>query len=240
MFRATVLCVGDEVLRGEIVNTNATEIARALVGAGIHIVRQSVVGDDLDDISAEVNHAREVSDILVVSGGLGPTHDDITIDAVASALSLPVSIDPRVEEWVSEAYRSRGKGDITDVRRRMARVPEGGIPIRNHAGVAPAIRLESDGLDVYLLPGVPAELIRFLGELFPPVEVRDEVMWEGILVTKDESTVAEAIASIARETGANIGIYPRSGEVSVHVRGPRSVVDSAVSVMKSDGLLPGG
>jgi len=240
MVRATVLCVGDEVLRGEIVNTNAAEIARALIAAGNSVVRQSVVGDDLDAIAAEVHRARDGSDILVVSGGLGPTHDDITIDAVASALSCQVSVDPRVEEWVSESYRSRGKGEITDVRRRMARVPEGGVPVRNSVGVAPAIRIDSDGLVVYLLPGVPSELGYFLGELFPPVESRDEVVEERVLLIHDESMTAEAISTIVRGTGAKIGIYPRKGEVRVRVRGNRSVVDAALSAMKIDGLIPSG
>ena len=238
MVRATVLCVGDEVLRGEIINTNASDVARALVAAGTTIVRQSVVGDDLDAIVAEVHRARDGSDILVVSGGLGPTHDDITLDAVASALSLPVAIDPQVEKWVEESYRSRGKGDITDVRRRMARVPEGGVPIRNQAGVAPAIRIESDGLVVYLLPGVPSELRHFLGELFPPVKSMDEVVEERALLTHDESTAADAISAIVRSTGAKIGIYPRKGEVRVRVRGERSVVDAALSAMTIDGLIP--
>ena len=240
MVRATVLCVGDEVLRGEIVNTNASDMARALVAAGTTIVRQSVVGDDVDAIVAEVHGARDGSDILVVSGGLGPTHDDITIDAIASALSLSVSIDPKVEKWVEESYRSRGKGEITDARLRMARVPDGGVPVRNAVGVAPAIRIESGPLVVYLLPGVPSELRHFLGELFPPVLSSDEVVEERVLLTHDESMVADPISAIVRSTGAKIGIYPGKGEVRVRVRGHRSVVDAALSAMTIDGLIPSG
>jgi len=240
MVRATVLCVGDEVLRGEIVNTNASDMARALVTAGTTIVRQSVVGDDVDAIVAEVNRARDGSDILVVSGGLGPTHDDITIDAVASALSRPVAVDPQVEKWVEESYRSRGKGEITDVRLRMARVPEGGVPVRNAVGVAPAIRIESGTLVVYLLPGVPSELRHFLGELFPPVGSSDEVVEERVLLIPDESIVAEPIYAIVRSTGAKIGIYPGKGEVRVRIRGKRSIVDAALSAMTIEGLIPSG
>lgn len=236
MARAAVLCVGDEVVRGEVVNTNASDVARALVAAGHEVVRHAAVGDEPVAIARELALARGEAELLVVSGGLGPTHDDVTLDAVAGALGLPLAVDARAEAWVVGACRRLGRS-ADGVALRMARVPRGAEPLENRAGVAPAIRIRAGGLAIVLLPGVPAELRWFLGELFPPAGEPAEAVVEAVLATPDESAAAKAVAAAERASGARIGIYPGEGEVRVRARGGPRAVEAAMRMLREGGLV---
>ncbi|MGE0159348.1 MAG: competence/damage-inducible protein A [Gemmatimonadales bacterium] len=155
---AALVTVGNELLYGETVDTNAAWMARSLTGLGIPVVRKVTVGDVVADIQIAVRSAMEVADLVVVSGGLGPTADDVTKAAVARMMGLELEIRPDLLERLEAYFRSRGYASMPALNRTQAEVPAGATVLHNPAGTAPGLALESGGVWVVLLPGVPREL----------------------------------------------------------------------------------
>lgn len=161
--RAAVVTVGDELLLGTTVDTNAAWIGRYLAARGVPVVRRHTVGDDPAEIRNAVADAVEVADLVLVTGGLGPTPDDLTRDAVASWLGRRLVEDPEVLRSIHERFRRRGGEEHPGPNRRVAQVPEGARKLPNPLGTAPGLVLEEGGRMIVLLPGVPSEL-RAIGE----------------------------------------------------------------------------
>lgn len=160
-----LLTVGTELVLGLTVDTNAAELGRALAAAGVRVLRRTSVADDPDAIREVVRAARERAGLLVVSGGLGPTHDDLTKRAVADALGRPLRTDPSVLAHLEDLYRRRGITKMPDANRSQAEVPEGATVLPNRWGTAPGLWIaDGDGRVIVLLPGVPAELRGMLEE----------------------------------------------------------------------------
>jgi len=155
---AALVTVGNELLYGETVDTNAAWLGRALTRLGIAVGRKFTVGDDPGQIQAAVRSAMDGADLVLVSGGLGPTPDDVTKEAVAALLGLEVHLDEGLLEALAERFRIRGYSRLPSPNRTQAEVPEGAIVFRNPHGTAPGLGLESGTCLVVLLPGVPREL----------------------------------------------------------------------------------
>ncbi len=173
--RAEILSVGTELLLGQIVNSNAAYLAARLAEVGVDLYRQTTVGDNLERATAAFREALERADLVISTGGLGPTEDDLSRDALAAALGVPLLRHPDAETLVREVFRRRGL-QLTEVQFRQAQVPEGGRPLRNAAGTAPGILWEGrregrwDGASkaVVLLPGPPTEMqLLFQNEVAP-------------------------------------------------------------------------
>ncbi len=199
--RAALVTVGDELLLGQTVDTNAAWLGRELGTLGIPVVRRHTVGDISSEIQAAVADALTVADLVVVTGGLGPTPDDLTRDAVAELFGLPLLDDAEVLESLRARVRERGAAELPEPNRRVAQVPAGALKLTNPFGTAPGLAMERDGALVVLLPGVPRELKgiyagdlrrlaleRFSGRL-SPVHVR-VVRTTGI----PESVLAQRVA----------------------------------------------
>src|SRR6476646_914049 len=150
IWTAGLLVIGDEILSGRTQDRNVGQVATWLNEHGIRLAEVRVIPDDLDRIGATINELRARHDYLFTTGGIGPTHDDITVDAIAQAFGVPVIVHPDARRILEDYYRDR-PGGLTDARLRMARVPEGAELIANPSSGAPGIRIGN----VYVMAGVP-------------------------------------------------------------------------------------
>ncbi len=156
--KAEIIAVGTELLMGEILNTNAQYIAREFYNLGIDVYHQSVVGDNLLRVSKELETAFERADIVVTTGGLGPTRDDLTKEAAAHFLKRAMILDVAALNHLEDFFGSRGL-TVNEGNKRQAYFPEGAVIIPNPNGTAPACRIEFDNKVLIILPGPPREVM---------------------------------------------------------------------------------
>lgn len=152
-----ILCVGTELLLGDIINTNAAFLARELAALGISVYHQTVVGDNGGRLREAVSLALSRSDLLVMTGGLGPTYDDITKETAAQALGKKLVWNQQAYDRM-EAYFLRTGRVMSENNRKQALMPEGAVVFQNENGTAPGAALETDGKIIVLLPGPPSEM----------------------------------------------------------------------------------
>lgn len=150
------LAVGSELLSGDVAETNGRWLQRRLRGRKVRFSRTLVIPDELDVVAREIRAAVCGGDVLVISGGLGPTDDDLSREALAEALSLSLEFRPEWWERIQAYFRERGRS-AGPSNRKQAMFPAGAIPLENRKGTAPGIYLESGGSSIYCFPGVPSE-----------------------------------------------------------------------------------
>jgi nicotinamide-nucleotide amidase len=167
--RAAVISVGNELLFGETVDTNAAWLGRELGGRGIQVVRQYTVGDVEADIREALSSAMTVADLVLITGGLGPTPDDLTKAAVAGLLERDLVEDEGARADVAARFRAGGYEEIPPLSVSQYQVPQGARVLRNPEGTAPGLLLESGRVTVALFPGVPRELKAIVTGDFAPV-----------------------------------------------------------------------
>lgn len=165
--QAAIIAVGSEMLGPTRVDTNSLKVTAALEAFGIPVVRKSIVGDLRADLVAEVRHALERSDLLILTGGLGPTDDDVTREALAEAFGLSMRIDTSIVEWIEARFAERG-WKMPEVNRRQAYVFVDQTTLRNERGTAPGFHIETRGKHVWVFPGVPHELEWMIATYFAP------------------------------------------------------------------------
>ncbi|HEV2364560.1 MAG TPA: molybdopterin-binding protein [Caulobacteraceae bacterium] len=202
---AAVLIIGDEILSGRTQDTNLRDIARNLAGFGVDLAEARVVPDDEGEIVAALNTLRARYDYVVTTGGIGPTHDDITAEAVAKAFGVELHEDPEI----LAAMAARFGGEVNPARRRMARVPIGGERVNNPVAGPPGFRIGN----VFVLAGVPQIMRGMLEDVGPKMRsgrvvasrtVKVVGTGEGVLAAPLE-TVAKAYPALA------LGSYPFFG-----------------------------
>jgi nicotinamide-nucleotide amidase len=154
---ASIIAIGSEMLGPTRVDTNSLKITAAFESFGIGVVRKSVVGDTQDQLVDEIRHSLAHSDILVTSGGLGPTEDDMTREALVEALGLQMEVDAGIVERLEERFAARG-WVMPEVNKRQANVFIGQTTLTNERGTAPGFHIEQDGKHAWVFPGVPHEL----------------------------------------------------------------------------------
>lgn len=199
---AAVLVIGDEILSGRTQDTNTNTIARFLAGLGIDLKEVRVVPDQQGEIVAAVNALRARYTYVFTTGGIGPTHDDITADAMAAAFGVDIDYHPEALALLGARYKP---GEFNDMRKRMARVPLGGALIRNSVSVAPGFRLEN----VFVMAGVPM-IMRAMLEEIAPLLTRGRVV-HAVTIAADtgEGQIAEGLARIQSENpDVVVGSYP--------------------------------
>ncbi|MGM0400276.1 MAG: competence/damage-inducible protein A [Chloroflexota bacterium] len=216
---AEIVAVGNEILLGDILDTNSHWLCGQLTGMGIAVRRVCQVEDDPDVIAEVVRSAlRRGVDIVITTGGLGPTMDDVTLEALAQALDRELYIHPVALEWVKEKYEelaAKGYVDspsMTSTREKMARLPSGADPLRNEVGAAPAVLVECDGRIVVSLPGVPEELKDiFMRSVHPALAALTKggtyLEWRATIDCGDESVLAPLLAAVNEEWP---GVYIKS------------------------------
>lgn len=154
-----LVTIGDELLLGFTVDTNSAVLARALAEQGIAVVRRTTVGDSIDAIVPAIRDALARTGAVITTGGLGPTTDDLTRDAVAAAFGVPLDLDETHLAWMRDRWRQRFNRDMPEANRRQAQLPRGARKLENHHGSAPgAFVQDGQGRWLIMLPGVPREL----------------------------------------------------------------------------------
>ena len=205
---AEIVSAGNEVLLGDVLDTNSNWLCRRVTDLGGHVRRAVMLRDEVDTIAQELRaaHARRPALIFTV-GGLGPTTDDLTLAAVARAFGRPLEPHPEAERMVRERYEAFAAralvpfGGLNDARRKMARLPRGSAPLLNRVGGAPGVLLEIDDVSIVSLPGVPAELRDIVehscDEIFARVFGSAHYEERSLVVdTQDESAIAHVLAAV--------------------------------------------
>jgi len=201
---AALLVIGDEILSGRTQDKNISQVALWLNDQGIRLAEVRVVPDDVGRIAEAVNALRAANDYVFTTGGIGPTHDDITVDAMAAAFEVPVVIHPAARKILEDYYRDR-PGGLTDARLRMARVPEGAELIANPYSGAPGVRMGN----VFILAGVPDIAASMLEALSGKLEGGRPVVSVIVGARAPESEVADLLRETEQANpGVAIGSYP--------------------------------
>ena len=247
IYTAGLVVIGDEILSGRTHDKNIAQIASWLQVQGIRLAEVRVVPDVMERIIEAVNALRESYDYLFTTGGIGPTHDDITVDAVAEALDVGVVIHPEARA-ILERYYADKPGGLTEARLRMARVPEGAHLIPNRMSGAPGIKLGN----IHLMAGVPHITAGMLDALTGTLEGGAPLLSETIGCWTAESEVADILRQVEKAHElCQIGSYPffREGRVGANfvVRSTsaeelKSCVDSLCDGLATAGFdfTPGG
>jgi molybdopterin-biosynthesis enzyme MoeA-like protein len=213
IWTAGLLIIGDEILSGRTQDRNIAQVAVWLNLQGIRLSEVRVVPDVVERIAGAVNALRVGNDYLFTTGGIGPTHDDITVDAIAHALGVPVVVHPGARA-ILEAYYST-RGGLNEGRLRMARVPEGSDLIENRMSGAPGIRHGN----IFILAGVPHIATQMLDSLNGALEGGRPLLSRTLGCWTAESEVATLLAEVEKaHEGCQIGSYPffRDGRVGAN------------------------
>jgi molybdenum cofactor synthesis domain-containing protein len=214
IWTAALIVIGDEILSGRTHDKNIAQIASWLQVQGIRLAEVRVVPDVKERIVEAVDALRARNDYLFTTGGIGPTHDDITVDAVAKALGVPVVIHPQARAMLERYYTGRGTA-LTEARLRMARVPEGAELIPNRMSGAPGIRFGN----MFIMAGVPHITAGMLDALTGTLEGGAPLLSRTIGCWVPESEVADILRQAEQDhEGAQIGSYPffREGRVGAN------------------------
>lgn len=218
---AEILCVGTELLLGEVINTNAAYISKELARLGISVYHTSVVGDNPKRLFEAVKQALTNADLLILSGGLGPTYDDLTKETVAEVLELPMVRNEKILQEIEEYFASSGR-IMPPNNAKQADIPLGATALKNRTGTAPGILVEKDNKVVVLLPGPPFELIPMFEEfVFPCLKE----MSDKVLVTHNihimgmgESEVEMHLLDLMKNsTNPSLAPYAKEGEMRLRV-----------------------
>lgn len=227
---AEIICVGTELLLGDIVNTNAQFLSRELAELGISVLHQHVIGDNPERLRELVTQARSRSDLLVFSGGLGPTEDDLTKETVAEAFGDTLHFDE--EEWDKiVAFFARTHRAPTENNRKQAMVPTRGHKIINDHGTAPGAWFEdAQGHCAALLPGVPREMKAMWTEQVRPALQRRQnctIHSRTLRVLGGESSIASKVAPLFESANPTAAIYCKTGESEIRVTAREATAEAA-------------
>jgi nicotinamide-nucleotide amidase len=219
---AEIIAIGTELLLGEIQDTNTRYLARKFRDSGIDIHRASIVGDNVDRIALAIRESLERANILITTGGLGPTVDDPTRQAVAQALGVELEFHPELWEQIQERF-TRFNRIATENNRRQAMIPSGAVTVENRVGTAPAFIFEKGDRTIICLPGVPREL-EFLTEniVIPYLEqhyqIKDTILARILhCAGVGESQVDEWIADLETCTNPTVGLLAHPGQVDIRI-----------------------
>ena len=222
MASAEIITIGTELLLGEIVDTNSRFIARNLRDAGIDLYRKTSIGDNVRRIAEAIRESMQRSDIIITTGGLGPTVDDPTREATALAIGVETEFRPELWEQIQERFR-RFNSKPTENNKRQAYVPKGAIAIENPVGTAPAFILEVDDKSIISLPGVPKEMSFLLINSVLPY-LKKKYNLHGIIKARvlhtagaGESEIDERIADLETLSNPTVGLAAHSGQVDVRI-----------------------
>lgn len=230
IWTAGLVIIGDEILSGRTQDRNVGQIALWLNLQGIRLTEVRVVADETGAIVEAVNALRARNDYLFTTGGIGPTHDDITVDAIAEALGVEVEIHPRARAVLEGYYATRG--GLNEARLRMARVPAGADLIENRMSGAPGIRAGN----IFIMAGVPHITAMMLDALSGTLEGGKPLLSETVGCWVPESEVAVLLSDTEkRHDGCQIGSYPffRDGRVGANFV-IRSVDAAALAACAAD------
>lgn len=240
--RAEILAVGTELLLGDIVNTNAQFLARRLSDLGIEVYHQSVVGDNETRLYEALQHAFTRAELVIATGGLGPTKDDLTKEVSATFFQKKLSIDETALHRIEEYFLKRGI-NVNEGNRKQAYVPESSIVLQNDHGTAPGIILENNGKTLILLPGPPMEMKpMFENSVAPYLAERSSCIIASRILRIfgiGEGHMAELIDDIiTAQSNPTVAPYAKEGEVTLRITAKaESSEEAAQMISKMEGKL---
>jgi nicotinamide-nucleotide amidase len=219
---AEIISIGTELLLGEIVDTNAPYLARLLRDIGVDLYRKTTVGDNTKRIAQIIRESLERCDIIITTGGLGPTVDDPTREAIALALNVPTEYRPELWEQIQARFQRYGRLP-TENNRRQAFIPQGALAVENLVGTAPSFIIDQNGKVIISLPGVPKEM-EFLmqNQIIPYLRTRFDL--HGMIKARvlhtagvGESQIDDIIGDLETWSNPTIGLLAHSGQVDIRI-----------------------
>jgi molybdenum cofactor synthesis domain-containing protein len=201
---AAMLVIGDEILSGRTRDANMYHLANEFTKHGIDMKEVRVVSDDAEAIVEAVNALRARYDVVVTSGGIGPTHDDITADCVAQAFGAHIDVRDDARALLQAHYDRQGV-EFNQARQRMARIPDGAALIDNPVSTAPGFSMEN----VHVMAGVPAVFQAMVASLLPTLTGGDPILSQTLRINQGEGVIAGPLAELAQQyPELSIGSYP--------------------------------
>ena len=233
MVNAEIVCIGSELLLGQTVDTNSSWMAQRLTVLGVNLFYKTIVGDNPGRMRDTLDRALERSDVVITSGGLGPTQDDLTREVVAEVVGRKLVLDAELLDQLEQRFRRRGF-IMTANNERQAHIPEGAIPVHNPNGTAPSFIVEDPRGIIFALPGVPFELKwLFDNEVVPYLrgkfELSEVITYRVLKVAEmGESSVDDRIGHlIANSSNPTVGVLAYPGQVDVRIAAKARSVDEA-------------
>lgn len=234
---AEIITIGTEILLGEIIDTNAQYIARNLRDAGIDVYRKTSVGDNVQRIAQAIQQAMERCDIIITSGGLGPTVDDPTREGVAAALGVGTEFRPELWEQIQSRFERYGRKP-TENNRRQAYIPIGSTAMENPVGTAPCFIVEKENLSIISLPGVPREMEYLLKNTVLPY-LRKRYSLTGIIKARvlhtagvGESLIDEKIGDLEMLANPTVGLAAHAGQVDIRITAKANSLQQADEMIR--------
>lgn len=233
VIRGEIVAVGTEMLLGDLIDTNSAFIAQQLKSIGVNMYYKTIIGDNLDRMASTIGQSHDRSQVVITSGGLGPTVDDLTREAVAKVMGVELEFRQDLFDYISAYFVRRGF-KMTENNRKQAFIPKGAIPIENPRGTAPCFYCEDEKGIILVSPGVPHEMRYIIGERAIPIiqEKFDlgEVIRTRVLKTcgLGESRVDQMIGDLFRNSvNPSIGVLAHPGQVDVRITARANSVSEA-------------
>jgi nicotinamide-nucleotide amidase len=219
---AEIITIGSEILLGEIVDTNSQYIARTLRDIGVDLYRKTTVGDNVERIVTVIRQTMERCEIIITTGGLGPTVDDPTREAISIATGLDLEFRSELWDQIKSRFQRYGRTP-TENNRQQAYIPQGAIPIENPVGTAPSFIVEIDDKAIISLPGVPREMEYLVRYAVIPY-LKEHYRLKGFIKTRilhtvgvGESQIDQLIADLEKMSNPTVGLSAHSGQVDIRI-----------------------
>lgn len=241
---AEIVCVGTELLLGDIVNTNAQHISKELAHIGIDLYYQTVVGDNKERVWNVLDTALKRSDLIIMTGGLGPTKDDLTKEVAASFFGKKLVFHEQTYEHVRKKLESYGINEMTESQKKQALVPEGSLVVTNPAGLAPGIIMAQGDKAIVMLPGPPKEMKAVLAEcchlfinrlsdqVFVSINIKCKGPDELPLGEIGEAPVADLLGDILDNENPTVATYAKEDGVLIRVTASGKTREDALTAMQ--------
>lgn len=234
---AEIIAIGTELLLGQVQDTNTSYLARAMNASGIDIFRATMIGDNEVRIAGVIRETMERADIAITTGGLGPTVDDPTRNAVALAFDTQNEYQPELWEDIQERFRGYGRTP-SENNKRQAFLPGGAVVIHNPVGTAPAFYIEKNEKILFSLPGVPSEMKTLLHENVIPM-ILEKFKLESAIITRilhtigmGESSVDELVGDLESLQNPTVGLAAHPGQVDLRITAKARSRDEALALIR--------
>lgn len=222
--KAEVIAIGSELLLGQIIDTNSSYIAKRLAESGIDLAQTATVGDDLQRMKEVIREAINRSQIVITTGGIGPTEDDLTREAIAEVTQRPLTFQPHLMVQIENLFKTRGFR-MAENNRKQAYIPEGAIPIENPKGTAPGFIVETSGGTIISIPGVPSEMEYLMeNRVIPYIRKRFDIKHQVIQYKVlracglGESAIGLQIKDLMKESkNPSIGTLASIGDIRIRI-----------------------
>jgi nicotinamide-nucleotide amidase len=222
--KAEIIAIGSELLLGQIVDTNSSYIAKRLAENGIELVQTTTVGDDLQRMREVIREAINRSQVVITTGGIGPTEDDLTREAVAEVSQRPLTFQPHLMDQIETLFKKRGFR-MAESNRKQAYIPEGAIPIENPKGTAPGFIVETFNGAILSIPGVPLEMEYLMGNTVIPYirkrfDLKHQVIQYKVLRAcgLGESAIGLQIKDLMKESrNPSVGTLASIGDIRIRI-----------------------